>query len=202
MASWPRDIIPQQASPFLMPGAMQSWSQSGKGEHRSTVQIGRIWSETYPPFQVSTAAGRKLIAAINNFWRSGASFDIEHYSYLTHNGGGTGSPLINGASQTGSVINTDTWTGSNPVLKMGDIIGIAGIAHVFDIVADAPNLSAGATALNINPPIFVGGSPADNAAITYTGVRLNAVILSAPDIPPAGPHGFIAGLTVTFREMP
>jgi hypothetical protein len=198
--SWPRDIQPQQSSPFVMPGALQAWSQSGKPQHRSTVQIGRIWSESYPAFQVSSAAGRKLIAAINNYWRSGASFDIEHYSYLTHNGSGTGTARVMGGSQTGSTLVTDGWTGPNPVLKMGDIISIAGLNQVFDLVADAPNLAAGVTTLNINPPIFAGGSPADNAIITYTATRLNAHILTPPDIPNAGVDGYIAGLSITFRE--
>jgi hypothetical protein len=54
MTAWPRDIEPQQASSFIMPGALQSWSQSGKAQHRSTVQVGRIWSETYPPFKSSS----------------------------------------------------------------------------------------------------------------------------------------------------
>lgn len=202
MASWPRDILPQSVTPFIMPGALQSWSQSGKGQHRATVQIGRIWTETYVPFQVGSITGRKLLAFINNHWRNGLTFDIDHRSYLTHLGGGGGTARVNGGSQTGSSINTDGWTGSNPVARAGDIISFAGIAHVFDLTADAPNLSAGACALAINPPIFAGGSPADNAIITYTGVRLNAKIAEAPNIPAAGPDTFIGGLTIVFREAP
>lgn len=202
MAAWPRDILPQHSSSFIMPGALQAWSQSGKGQHRATVQVGRIWSETYPPFASTGAFGRKLIATINNLWRNGTAFTIDHRSYLTPNGLGTGSPQVNGASQTGSTLSTKSWTGSNPVLRAGDIISIAGLSQIFDVVVDAPNLAAGITALTINPPIFAGGSPANSAAITYTGVTLNAFILSAPDIPPAGPDVMIAGLTVVFREAP
>lgn len=200
MAVWPRDIIPQQTSSFIMPGALQSWSQSGKGQHRATVQGGRIFSETYPPFLMGSAAGRKLIAAINNNWRNGTSFTMAHYAHLTHNGLGSGSPVVNNAGQTGTSLVTASWGGSNPVLRAGDIISIAGITQIFDVTADAPNTVGGITTLSINPPIFVGGSPGVLAAITYTGVLLNACIYTAPNIPNAGPDQYVMGLSVTFRE--
>ncbi len=200
MASWPRDIIPQAASSFIMPGALAAWSQSGKAQHRATVQIGRIWVEVYPPFLAGGAFGRKLIATINNFWRNGTQFDIDHRSYLTPNGGATGTAQVNGAGQTGASLTIDTWGGTNPRLKAGDIIAIAGVSGVRDVTADAPNVVGTSCAVAINPPIFAGQSPADNAIVTYTAVRLNAFILAAPDVPPAGPDGYIAGLSVTFRE--
>lgn len=200
MPAWPRDIAPQSASGFSMPGALAAWSATGKAQHRATAQIGRIWSETYPPFLAGSIAGRKLIAFINQMWRNGTAFDIDHYSYLTPNGGGTGTARVNGASQTGASLATDGWTGTNPVLRAGDIFTIAGLSQVFDVTADAPNLAATAATLAINPPIFTGGSPADNAIITYTAVRLNAFLLVAPDIPPAGPDMMIGGLSCSFRE--
>lgn len=202
MAAWPRVILPQRASPFVMPGALQAWSQTGKAQHRATAQVGRIWKETYVPFRAGSIEGRAFIATINNYWRNGTGFTIDHRVYLTHNGGGTGTARVVGGGQTGSSLATDGWTGSNPVLRAGDIIAIAGIAHVFDVTADAPNLVAGACTLAINPPIFAGGSPADNAIVTYTGVVLNAKLFDPPDIPDAGPDEFIAGLTLTFRETP
>jgi hypothetical protein len=183
-----------------MPGALQSWGQSGKGQHRATLQIGRMWTELYVPFLAGSPEGRKFVALINQYWRSGTEFTIDHRSYLTHNGGGTGTARVNGASQTGSSLNTDGWTGSNPVLRAGDIIAIAGLKHVLDVTADAPNLVAGACALAIHPPIFAGGSPADNAIITYTGVPLNAKIAAPPEIPPAAENQYIGGLSITFRE--
>jgi hypothetical protein len=111
-----------------------------------------------------------------------------------------GLPRSTAPTQTGTTLSTKLWTGSNPVLKAGDIIRIAGLSPVYDVTADAPNTSGGITALSINPPIFAGASPGDGAAISYVGVRLNAKILSAPDVPQAGPNGFVAGLSITFRE--
>lgn len=201
MPAWSRTILPMNVTPMTMGGALQSRGQSGKSQRRATTQAGRIWKETYKPFKLNSAAGRAFVAMIMDYWRNGTAFTIDHRSYLTPFGAGTGTPLVNGAGQTGSTLNTDGWTGSNPVLKAGDIIKIAGVPGIRDITADAPNLVSGACGLSINPPIFVGKSPADNAVITYTGVLLDAFLLSGPeelvDMPP---NGYVAGLTLTFVE--
>lgn len=200
MAAWPRAILPQRVGKLRMPSALESWSQSGKAQHRTTVMRGRVWAEVLQPFEVNTDAGQQLLATIDQYRLSGDSFTIDHRFHLTHRGSGTGTALVNGAGQTGSTLNTDGWTGSNPVLKHGDLISIAGLSHVFNLKANAPNLAATASALSIDPPILVGGSPADNAVITYTGVLLNAFLLSSSEIPDAGENGFIAGVTLNFRE--
>lgn len=201
MPAWSRStILPQQVSPLRIGGALQSISQSGKSQRRSTQHIGRNWTEVYKPFKVDSDAGKDFLAMVMDYWRNGTQFTIDHRLYQTKRGSGTGTPLVNGASQTGSVLNTDGWTGSNPVLRKGDLIKLQGLNQVFELVADAPNLASGATSLNINPPIFVGGSPADNAVITYTGVTFDAYILEISDIPNIPPGGILQGLTISFVE--
>lgn len=201
MAAFPRSILPARSSPWIMPGSLLAFSQSGKVQARGTVQTGRRWREVYKPFKITSIAGRAFLTEINRLWRGGIQFDTEHYGYLTQLGGGTGSPLVNGANQTGSTLNTDTWTGSNPVLRAGDIIRIAGISQIFEITADAPNLAAGAVALGISPPIFAGGSPADNAAITRTAVRLNAIICEAPIMPDFTANEYVMDFALSFAEV-
>lgn len=200
MSAWPRVILPQSVTDFEVPGALQSVGQTGRAQYRSTQQIGRVWTETYPPFKAQEADGRAFLAMIRDTWRSGASFTIEHYLHRTKLGGGTGTPRVNGVSLTGSSLPTDGWTGTNPVLKAGDLFLIAGITSAFEVTADAPNLSAGATTLSISPPIFAGASPADNALLTITSVLLSAHLAGPPQIPNVGPDEYVAGLTLTFRE--
>lgn len=200
MPAWPRAILPRRIGPLRMPSAYEDFSLSGKGAHRSHAMRGRIWTEVLQPFSVSTADGRTLLATINHYRLSGESYSIDHRHHLTHSGGGTGTARVNGASQAGTTLNTDGWTGTNPVMRHGDIFTIAGVAHVFNLTADAPNLSLGATALAIDPPILVGGSPADDAIITYTGVLLSAFLLAVSEIPDAGEDGYISGLTLVHRE--
>lgn len=200
MAIWPRDIYPNGSSYFSMPGAARSRGLTGKHQRRATMQSGRRFVETYPIFKADSPEGRAFIATINDYWRNGTQFTLLHHFYRTHNGGGTGAPEINAANQTGKSLITNGWTGANPVLKAGDIIRIAGISRVFDVLVDAPNLVAGGTTLSINPPLFSGGSPANGALITYTGVLINAYIAEEPSLPQTGPNEFIAGLRIAFEE--
>lgn len=91
------------------PEAMQSWGQSGKGQLRSTVSIGREWSETYPLMDTSLPAVRALLAAVNQSIREGTLWDVQH-PYLNRrvgDPGAPGTPLVSGAGQTGATLNID-----------------------------------------------------------------------------------------------
>lgn len=100
----------------------------------------------------------------------------------------SGTPLVNGATQTGATINTDGWGSGVTSLKQGDIMTFAGVYEVnpqsrastgllqkFVVMADISDTS-GAIAVPISPSIItsgafqtVSGSPADNAVITMFG---------------------------------
>jgi hypothetical protein len=169
--------------------------QSGRINTRSTQQVAHTWTER---FVVNTRSvnGSKLIAVINEFWRLGTIFTITHLDHLTPLGTGTGTVTVSGASQTGSTLVTTGWGGSTPYLRAGDIIKVAGVLYVLEITADATSGSLG-----INPPIFTGGSPSNGAAVTYTGVTLDANIVSPPDLPKTtGASADYGDITVTFAE--
>jgi hypothetical protein len=94
-------------------------------------------------------------------------------------------PLVNGASQTGSSLITDGWASGATSLKKGDIFTIAGVNSVnplsytstgrlqqFVVTADISD-TTGAMTIAISPSIITSGqlqtvdvSPADNAVIT------------------------------------
>lgn len=103
----------------------------------------------------------------------------------------TGTPLSNGATQTGASIITDGWTASQTgIVLKGDIIRFAGVNGVnpesktdtgklmdFVVTADANSgAGAGAATISISPAIVTTGvgqnvtnSIADNSAITVIG---------------------------------
>lgn len=100
-----------------------------------------------------------------------------------------GTPLVNGANQTGSSLITDGWTVTTTTLNIGDTFTIAGVYSVnlqsrrstgqlrmFRVVAATVTDGAGNSTITIDPPITPSGQfqtvsnvPADNAAITVTG---------------------------------
>lgn len=105
-----------------------------------------------------------------------------------------GTPLVNGASQTGSSLVTDGWTASSAILKRGDIITIEGVYRVhpetkqstgvlqqFVVTEDVTADVTGSATVKISPSIVttgafknVSGSPADNAQITVAGTASTA----------------------------
>lgn len=122
-----------------------------------------------------------------------ANFDVYGNQNIKKHtvGVATGTPLVNGASQTGASLVTDGWTNSTTgILLDGDQFTIAGVnsvnpvskadtgqLQVFTVTADADSgATTGPATLSITPSITTSGayqtvtaSPADNAAITVIG---------------------------------
>lgn len=203
MPTFPRTILPRSVSLPAFPGALRSRGETGKIQKRAFTNMGRQWSETFPPLRTSDAATLGFLAVINDYWRSGTIFDIAHRMFLAPKGVGTGTPLVNGASQTGASLVTDGWTVSQTgILLAGDILVWAGSTVVRDVTADVNSNGSGQATIPVSPPIFAGGSPADNAALTVSGVLFRATLLDPPIIPEAGPDQFLEGLVLTFVEVP
>ena len=105
-----------------------------------------------------------------------------------------GTPLTNGAGQTGASLITDGWTASTAALKKGDVFTITGVFRVhpetkastgvlqqFVATADATADGSGNLTIPISPSVVtsgatqnVSGSPADNIAITVAGTASTA----------------------------
>lgn len=87
-------------------------------------------------------------------------------------GVGTGTPLVNGASQTGDELVTDGWTVSTTgILKAGDWIqlGSASTATLHKVLDDVTSDGSGNATLNIFPNLR--SSPGDNAVITINSPK-------------------------------
>lgn len=130
--------------------------------------------------------------ALKGFLAAIANFEI----YLDQNiqaqtvGNYGGTPVVNGAAQTGSSLITNGWTASRSgLLNVGDVFTIAGVYAVnpqnylstgslknFTIVSTAASDSGGNSTLSIFPSITTTGAyqnvsaaPANGAAINVTG---------------------------------
>ena len=116
------------------------------------------------------------------------------------------SPTINGASQTGSTLNTQAWASGATQLVEGDTFTIAGVFSVnpqnyqstgslqqFVVTAPIADSTGNITALPISPPIITSGqlqtvtnSPADGAAITVWGTPAGSALVST-----SSPQGMV-----------
>lgn len=101
----------------------------------------------------------------------------------------TSTPLVNGANQTGSTLNTNGWASGAATLNAGDVFTIAGVYEVnpqnyastgqlmqFVVTATTTSVGVNMATLPISPPIIPSGnlqnvsaSPANGAAIIPLG---------------------------------
>jgi hypothetical protein len=84
----------------------------------------------------------------------------------------TGTPVINGASQTGSELITDGWTADTTgILKAGDYIqlGTGSTARLYKVLDDVDSDGSGNATFDIWPNLR--SSPDDNATITVSNCK-------------------------------
>jgi hypothetical protein len=114
--------------------------------------------------------------------------------------------LVNGASQTGSNLIIDGASNSiNLWLRQGDIIKVVGAAVVSDVTADVNTNGSGQATIPISPPIFVGGSPLDNAVVEINpaSIFFKAILVDVSNFPDIDSSQYIdPGLTLFWREQP
>ena len=145
-----------------------------------------------------------LYMFVQKMWNRGEIHEFTHPlvpgSGISRNGVGTGTPLVDGASQTGSSLLTDGWgnTVTNSV-RAGDAIKIAGDNAVYIVTADANSDGAGHVTIPISPPLRT--SPADNAALTITNVKFRATITNRSRFESSLAPQYYAGLSYDVVEV-
>lgn len=130
--------------------------------------------------------------ALKGFLANIANFEIymDQNVYTQTVGAYGGTPVVNGAGQTGSSLVTSGWTASiTGLLNVGDVFTIAGVFAVnprskvstgvlqnFTVTATASSSGGGASTISIYPAIVTTGayqtvsaSPANSAPITVKG---------------------------------
>jgi len=116
-------------------------------------------------------------------------------TYSSPRGVATGTPLVNGASQIGSTLNTKGWTtGVTGILLAGDYIAYdvsSGLRQLHMVVVDANSDGSGLSTLTIEPPIRE--SPAANETVIIASptcvMALSSDDQAAWDIDTAKHHG-------------
>jgi hypothetical protein len=157
---------------FITPAAQAATVSALSGLFQSSAQI----AEQYEKGMMGIAAGGKWFMAQNLYSRTVGAL------------GGT--PVVSGASQSGSSLVTSGWTASvTNVLNQGDVFTIAGVYAVnpitkqstgslqqFVVTSAASSNGSGQATVSIYPSIVTSGptqtvtvSPANSAAISVVG---------------------------------
>ena len=205
MANFPRTVPSARAAPPKVPTGLVSVGRTGKAQLRSEVRVGRRWTEVWSAIKAGDEDVEALLAFIEQNYNLLTIIDVDHPflpgSGKAPNGAGGGTPLVNGANQTGSSLVTNGWPNATLVMKAGDCFKVAGLNALYRNVDDGTSDGSGNLTLNINPPIASGSSPANGAALTLSGNRIRCFIL---DYEPgsANPGEYMVGMSVTFQEVP
>jgi len=133
---------------------------------------GQFWEAdiTLPPMKRVDA--EYWISFLLKLGGSYGTFLLGDPNAATPRGVATGTPLVNGASQTGQELVTDGWTTSTTgILKAGDYIqlGSASSAQLYKVLDDVNSNGSGQATLTIYPDLR--SSPSDNATITVSNAK-------------------------------
>jgi len=197
-----RDVYSSVGTPGTTPSATLTYLQAGvKLTDQATPMNGRV--AVLDPMAMVTLANTSSSlfnpsAVISENYRSGQfgrnQLGVDEWyqdpNRLAHVTGTytACTPLVNGATQTGSTIITDGWASGATTLNKGDVFTIGGVNTVnplsyastgrlqqFVVTATISD-TTGAMTIAISPSIITSGqlqtvdaSPADNAVITVLG---------------------------------
>ena len=206
MPTFPRTLPPATSQVPKLPGGLLSIGQSGGVQGRSQLRAGGVWTETWNYIDASSVNGAALISFITENHNTMATFDILHQQLpgagKAPNGAQGGTPLVKGATESGTTLETDAWSnGIVDVVVAGDVFTVNGLNTLFRVTANATSDGSGNASILINPPILAGFSPADNAPLTITGATIRAIVLDYT-IPRTDASERIMGMSCTFRESP
>ena len=136
---------------------------------RQARQIGgQLWrmSVQYPP--MTRAEFQPILAFLISQRGAYDTFQVRPTVHEDTSGSGSGSPTVNGASQTGRTVTTDNWPNSTTVMKAGDFVKFAGHTKIYMLTGDVTSDGSGSASLTIEPALIT--SPADNEGVTYNDI--------------------------------
>lgn len=176
-----------EMSPFTFAGQAQASS-------------GQMWQAdvTLPPMKREDA--EKWIAWLVSLRGQFGTFNMGDPSAATPRGVATGTPRVNGASQTGENLNIDGCTANvTGWLKAGDYIqlGSAGTATLHKVLADVDTNGIGQTTLSLWP--HIRSAPADNATVVVSDT-VGRWRLSSNESSWSVNEASIYGITFSARE--
>lgn len=110
-----------------------------------------------------------------------------------------GAPVVNGAGQTGRVVNLLGFTASQTgICKAGDIFKFSSHSKVYMVTADATSTAGGLVALSIEPALIA--SPANAEALVTSNVPFTVARVS-DTLDMALTPGLLTPLAVTVVEV-
>lgn len=124
-------------------------------------------------------------------------FEYGDPDYVSRRGVGGGTPLVQGAGQTGSSIITDGWPiNTTNIMRDGDYFTVNG--ELKRMTADVNSNASGVATLQFEPPTRV--SPPDNAALNITNPKASFTVNNANVAVISSDYRRLTSFTVSAME--
>ncbi len=156
---------PSSAS-YRLRGNTQTHRSPLDGTVQTLEMPGANWELTVSWESLNSDDMRVLAAFLADLRGTAGRFYYSPATWAPRRAAGGGSPLINGAAQSGSTLATDGWSFAVQVMRAGDWLSYtdtSGRRRLHMVTADTSSTGGGAASLPITPPIRRAGG--DNAAI-------------------------------------
>ena len=156
------------------------------GKQQTLELPGAKWEAELTFANLSVENGREIFGFLASLRGPSITFNLHDHSLEAPRGIGTGTPLVNGADQTGNTLITDGWTISQTgIMKRGDYFQVG--TELKMITADADSDGSGNATLTFESPLRA--APSNNATITVASPKAlmmlkddkqTQVVLSSP----------------------
>jgi hypothetical protein len=154
------------AGSYRLRGNTQAHRSPLDGTEQTLEMPGAVWEITVSWDNLGTDDQRVLAAFLAQLRGAAGRFYYSPTAWQPRRATGGGTPLINGAAQSGSSLVTDGWSASVQVMRAGDWLSYTdalGRRRLHMVTADVSSSAGGAATLAITPPIRRAG--AENAAV-------------------------------------
>lgn len=165
--------LPSSPAPVSFTLSLQHASSMNSSPFTGEQQVYKwpreLWMAEVKMPPMKRAAAEEWIAFLLQLQGQYGTFLMGHSAAKTPRGTASGTPLVNGADQTGKTLITDGWThGVTGIMKAGDHfqIGTTSSSRLYKMLKDVDSDGSGNAVLEFTPRLRV--SPADNAAIIVT----------------------------------
>lgn len=156
---------PSRAS-YRLRGNTQTHRSPLDGTEQTLEMPGAVWELTVSWESLDTTDTRVLAAFLADLRGASGRFYYSPAAWSPRRATGGGTPVVNGAGQSGAALITDGWTPSGQVALAGDWLSFddsLGRRRLHMVTATAVANGSGQATLAITPPIR--RAPADNAPV-------------------------------------
>lgn len=166
--------FPVKEQTFRLEGHVSVYESPLSRASQQVVRGGSRWHSDVilAPMRMEDAA--PLLAFLSHVQAGGHTFILGDVESVTPRGLATGTPVMDGDAQTGSVIFTKGWGASlNGILKAGDFIQIG--SELKRVVSDCDSDASGNALMNITPPLRETYPDGESILTTNTGAVMRLV---------------------------